>query len=201
MAKELNHLERIAVKQVERQRKNFDSISDEDLQSRKDFVRTTRRTLRDIKETMTGAATKAKMTQDKQSLLGIGRNDVGGSEGSSSKWGGGASNASGLSNSEFLTSERSQQGALMEKQDEMLDVLSSHVVQLNAMGTEIGTELDDQKRLLEDFDGELTKTQQRMEKVIGKMQDLLQTSNNGTLCLIVVLVIIAAVEFLLIMYT
>jgi chromosome segregation ATPase len=89
----------------------------------------------------------------------------------------------------------------MEKQDEMLDVLSSHVVQLNAMGTEIGTELDDQKRLLEDFDGELTKTQQRMEKVIGKMQDLLQTSNNGTLCLIVVLVIIAAVEFLLIMYT
>ena len=151
---------------------------------------------------MTGAATKAKMTQDKQSLLGIGRNDVEGSEGSSSsKWGGGASNSSGLSNSEFLTSERSQQGALMEKQDEMLDVLSSHVVQLNAMGTEIGTELDDQKRLLEDFDGELTKTQQRMEKVIGKMQDLLQTSNNGTLCLIVVLVIIAAVEFLLIMYT
>ena len=47
----------------------------------------------------------------------------------------------------------------------------------------------------------MTTVQSRLDKVTKGMQDLLQTSNNNVICLIIFLTIVACVLFFLVVYT
>ena len=56
-------------------------------------------------------------------------------------------------------------------------------------------------RPLDEFGNEMTTVQSRLDKVTKGMQDLLQTSNNNVICLIIFLTIVACVLFFLVVYT
>ena len=71
-----------------------------------------------------------------------------------------------------------EQKSLYHAQDETLDVMTKNVDQLNDYAVAIGTELDEQKVLLDEFGNEMTSVQSRLDHVLGGMQRLLRTKSK-----------------------
>jgi hypothetical protein len=197
LVKLVNHAEN-SVKVVERQRKRFSHISDNELTDRRRYVTATRQKVRNMKEMTTSPKTRQKIQQDKQKKLfgGDSNGGVGGLYGNEQK-----RKTYSDDNNEFYDQQKSDQQQYRQQQDDMMDGMGASVEALNTYAVAIGDELDKQKVLLDEFGNEMATVQTRMDKVLGGMQKLLKTSNNSVICLIIFLTIVACVLFFLVIYT
>lgn len=82
----------------------------------------------------------------------------------------------------------------MRRQDDDIDDIEAAVMRIGRQGQEIGNELEDQRRLLDELDGDMDSTTSRLRVAQKKMQEIIRKSGSNTqLVLIVTLVAIVVV--------
>lgn len=191
--RELNELERIAIKTVEKQRKKFAYIDDTELSSRKKYISKTRHTVRQLKERMRSQDTLGKIEKDKRLIL-MGRKK------NNDPHVGGINSSFQQGNQEFLQAQEQDKERIFREQDEVIDTLDQGVTNIHAMAIDIGTELDEQNRLLHEFSDDVDTFNGRFGQLQQGMQKLLKTNNNGYLCLILFLTISFCVMLMIYVY-
>jgi len=104
-------------------------------------------------------------------------------------------------NQGFIDDQMSQQQQIIRTQDEDLGALGSTVVRLGQMGNAINDELTHQERMLGDLDESLDRTDGRLSQVMGKVNNLLKSSDRGKLCAIFVLTMVFILLLVAVIYT
>ncbi|PSC74939.1 Syntaxin-61 [Micractinium conductrix] len=88
-------------------------------------------------------------------------------------------------NERFIQTEGDRQQLLMQRQDEDLDHLSSHVVRIGELGKEMGQELHLQGQLLDELDQEIEGTSTRLQAAQKKIDYVLKKAGTkGQLAII-----------------
>eukprot|EP00942_MAST-04A_sp_MAST-4A-sp1_P010731 g10731.t1 len=193
--RELNELERIAIKTVEKQRKKFAYIDDNELNSRKKYIAKTRHTVRQLKEKMRSQDTLGKIEKDKRLIL------MGRKKNNDPHVGGINSNKYQQGNREFVQMQEKDKERIFAEQDEVIDTLDQGVSNIHSMAIDIGTELDEQNRLLNEFSEDVDTFNGRFGQLQVGMQKLLKTNNNGYLCMILFLTITFCIMLFIYVYT
>jgi len=181
------------IKIVEQNRTRFKDIDDNELNSRRKFVNDMKVKIQNIEETLNSQRTKKKLEKDeRESLMGSsnGRRTTSGMERERKQDAG-----------DYIDDRRNQTQALVGKQDEVLDDMSSALGRLTDVAATINTELKDQNQILQSMDGEMDESLSSMGMVMGKLNRIIGKSDKGRLCCIIFLIITALVELLLIIYT
>jgi len=103
-------------------------------------------------------------------------------------------------NENFIKQEQMRIERLQEEEDEQLDYLSAGVTKLNEMSITIGDELDDQNQLLDDFQGEVEKTSNRISAGIKKISELIDQSSNRTSMMIIIALVVVLIFLLVVVF-
>ncbi|XP_071948361.1 syntaxin-6-like [Antedon mediterranea] len=162
-----------------------------DLDERRLFVENTKKRVKEMKEHMSSAKTKSKEeSRGRQFLMNNGPSK---GLGKYSR----LDNEIENSNQNFIENSRQQQELIMESQNDQLDQVVDSVGVLRHMGQAIGTELDEQAVMLDDFSAELENTDSKLDSVMKKMAKVTRMSNDRrqwmaifTLLIVMVVVII-----------
>jgi hypothetical protein len=85
----------------------------------------------------------------------------------------------------------------MDKQDEMIDMLSGEITKIKYIAIAINDETDEQNVLLDDMNNTVANTNTRLNNTNKKIDKLMSIVNNKYTCLIVVLIIILVVLMIL----
>lgn len=97
-------------------------------------------------------------------------------------------------NQSFIKDQYQQQELMLRRQDDDIDDIEAAVMRIGRQGQEIGNELEDQRRLLDELDGDMDSTTSRLRVAQKKMQEIIRKSGSNTqLVLIVTLVAIVVV--------
>lgn len=180
-------------------------LSDEEIESRRDFVDGTRKTIATIRAEVTAADTndttakpassakrvgllpKKKAGTERESLLASDGASAGGpSKLTSIK----VDQAAHADNSRFISEQQQQQQMVMQQQDTQLDVISSSVSRLKEMGQEINTELKHQDKMLDEIGERTDTTRLQMSAAMKGLTKLAKDSDKGKMCVILVLTLI-----------
>lgn len=104
------------------------------------------------------------------------------------------------SHQSFIDDTAQNQQLIIRDQDDQLDMIGSSVGVLKNMSHQIGNELEEQNRMLDDFHHEMDKTESRMDTVMKKMAKVLHMSSDKRQCCVigVLLVILLIVVIMLI---
>ncbi|KAG8436803.1 hypothetical protein GDO86_007765 [Hymenochirus boettgeri] len=101
-------------------------------------------------------------------------------------------------NSQFIEGQVTQQQLIMEQQDEELELVSGSIGVLKNMSQRIGSELDEQAVMLDDFSHELDTAQSRMDNVLKKLAKVSHmTSDRRQWCAIIILLSLLLVVLIL----
>uniref|UniRef100_A0A803K4Q8 Syntaxin 6 n=1 Tax=Xenopus tropicalis TaxID=8364 RepID=A0A803K4Q8_XENTR len=172
------------------------SLDPAELRQRKAFISETRQCVKDMKDRMTSPSVQA-LTEKKnrQALLG---------EGTKHGWNLETEKYKALdqelenANSQFLDGQVGQQQLIMEQQDEQLELVSGSIGVLKNMSQRIGSELDEQAVMLDDFSHELDTAQSRMDNVLKKLAKVSHmTSDRRQWCAIIILLSLLLVVLIL----
>lgn len=178
---------------VEKNPKKF-RIELQELKERRDFIERTKSAVKEMKSQMTSPQSRTDETNVRQSLLNSSspnksydkytRLDV----------------ESERSHQRFIDDTTQHQQLIIKDQDEQLDLIGSSVGVLKNMSHQIGNELEEQNRMLDDFHHEMDKTESRMDTTMKKMAKVLHMSSDRRQCCAigVLLVILLIVIILLI---
>ncbi|XP_041368834.1 syntaxin-6-like [Gigantopelta aegis] len=102
------------------------------------------------------------------------------------------------SNQRYIDDTRQQQQLVMHSQDDTLEQISSSVGVLKNMSQQIGSELEEQNVMLDEFHHELDSTDSRMDTTMKKMAKVLHMSNDRRQwCAIFVLILILVIVIIL----
>ena len=156
---DLNDLS-LTIEIVEKKRAKFKDIDDAELAGRQRFVNDTKDTLQSIKEARGSERTKRKMAADEEKTATP------------------FQRASEQRSSEYVANRQQQHQALVERQDVVLDDMSSALARLGDVANTLETELDSQNAMLEEFDNEMDDTQNMLDTVNAKIQKILGTSSK-----------------------
>lgn len=181
---------------VESNPKKF-NLDAAELSKRKAFITSTRHTVKEMKDQMSGPGAASIDRTNKQALLGDH-----GAQGPI--WQPGPDKYSRLdrqlqnANSHFIDEQQVQQQLISEQQDEQLELVSGTIGVLKNMSERIGMELDEQAVMLDDFTHEVDNTQSRLDNVMKKLAKVSHmTSDRRQWCAIGVLLAILFVIILL----
>ena len=182
----LNDLD-FAVRAIGRQRAQYQQIDDAEFQRRKFFTKQTRERVREIQKTLKGATNRAKESEAKQrnELLGVSGSDGGYAEVDVDE--------SSMTSAEVLQYHQQEQKQIVKQQDEILDHLTDGVEQLGDQAKAIGAELEEEAKLLAQFEREMEEAQARMNFVLRGLSKLLKTKNTCQLWLILFLLFIIVI--------
>lgn len=121
-------------------------------------------------------------------VVGFGQNNS--TDGAKNPFADGSDDASlggGQSDGQMMTSQR----MMMEDQDERLNVLSQSIGRQNHLSIQIGTELDEQNELIEDVDGAMDRTTERLGRARRRLDHFAHDAKqHGSLLTIVGLIVI-----------
>ncbi|KAK2835126.1 hypothetical protein Q5P01_015610 [Channa striata] len=192
----LYHRGRVIERIVESNPKKF-NLDTTELSKRKDFITSTRQTVKEMKEQMSSPAAASVDRKNKQDSLG-----EGGAQGPI--WQPVPDKYSRLdrqlqnTNSQFIEEQQMQQQLIAEQQDEQLELVSGTIGVLKNMSERIGMELDEQAVMLDDFGHEMDNTHSRLDNVMKKLAKVSHmTSDRRQWCAIGVLLAILFVVILL----
>jgi len=182
---------------VEKHRGAFQSINDEELESRRKFVYSIRSVCQYYTDEMHSSATKHKMADDQKALLiqspsGYESVNRGSNSSRGSQQRGGAS---------YVMSKAEQQKLLQEEQDLVLDDMSAALGRLGDVAGDVHGQLLHQHSMLEDLDQEMGVGESQMDMVTNKLEKVLGKSDRGKWTCIFWLIVIIIIEILLIVYT
>eukprot|EP00980_Cylindrotheca_fusiformis_P018523 scaffold6124_cov122-Cylindrotheca_fusiformis.AAC.42 len=181
----------MTVQAVESDREKFSYIDDGQLFERKSLVDTSRERISKAKEELNSETVKRKLLEDEKNkairrsgdgLLGA-RNDV------------------ERGNTSFVLNNQAQSSLLMQQQDETLDELGDAVVRVGEMAGNINEEIEMQNQMLNELDEDMTRVEEELGMVMGKLAKFLKTKNRWHLRTILILSLIVVVLFFLVLYT
>jgi len=165
------------INMVEENRAKF-QIDDSEINKRKDFVKSSHRTVQDIKDNYSSRQTLDKIQGDR--TKGATREED--------------SNRTAVrENDNFLGRQRQEQEQIIAQQDEELTQLSKVAQRLGDTARTINVELQDQQKMLEELDEDIDRETEKLNFVMKKMGRLLKTSDHKQLCVIIALFILALV--------
>ncbi|KAG2422428.1 hypothetical protein HXX76_016043 [Chlamydomonas incerta] len=145
------------------------NLTPEELSSRRRWITNTRRQLDGMKDTLRTATAPPPAVSAAESKA-IAQND------------------------KFLTGQYESQQLVMKRQDADLEDIEQAVIRIGRQGREIGNELAEQERMLDELDQDVDTTGSRLKAAQKKMSELIRKSGSNTqLVLIVVLIVILVV--------
>lgn len=174
---------RASVANVDKNRAQFPTIKDAELDSRKAFVNDTQKTLKQVKMGIESEAAKRKMDDDanKSRLAGLDESHQA------------MSAAMEKGNNRFIESQRLQTKEMIDQQDVALESLGQAVDILNDMGSTINVELKEQDKMLNNLSGDMTDAEGKMNMVNHYLTKLLKTKDGcqyGTIAVLAVILLI-----------
>ncbi|KAF4320388.1 hypothetical protein BBO99_00004322 [Phytophthora kernoviae] len=104
-------------------------------------------------------------------------------------------------NERFMADEAQRQQQIMQDQDKSLAGLESDITRLHGVTVEIGTEVKNQNKMLDDLTEDVEEAQERMNFVMARLGKLLKTKDKCQLGLILFLVVVLVVMVFLVVYT
>ncbi|KAL3943840.1 MAG: hypothetical protein SGBAC_002091 [Bacillariaceae sp.] len=179
------------VQAVENARDKFEYIDDSQLFERKSLVNTSRDRISKAKEEITSEAVKLKMLEDEKNKA-IRRSGDGLL---------GATTDVQRHNSDFVLNSQAQSSVMMQQQDETLDELGDVVMRVGEMAENIHEEIEMQNQMLDELDEDMTKVEEELGMVMGKLAVFLKTKNKCHLRTILTLSLVVVVLFFLVIYT
>lgn len=167
-------------------------IGPDEIASRKEFVSSTKKKAGAIKAEINHPDVKRKLGDVKRSGLLSGGN---GAAGRYAK----LNDNIKKENDNFIGGQEQAQSMIMKEQDQQLDEVTDTIGILKEMGRTIGDELDEQADLLDDFEGDMDNTQQRLMRTLGKVDRALSISKDGkqscAICVLIVVLIILIIVY------
>lgn len=179
----------ISMVEENRAKFNFDNA---EIASRKNFVSTSRTTVREIQDSVTSRAALGKIEADKRSLITP-------ASSSSSKVNVAETQRRMVKdNQEFLEKQRRDQVQLVAEQDVALSELSASAQRLGVTAQTINNELREQQQMLQALDEDIDRETEKMNFVMKRVGRLLKTSDSKQLCLIIGLFVLMVMLIFLI---
>jgi len=179
----------MTVNLVGRDRANFPHISDDEFESRSEFVGSVARQIVDLKGKMNSKEVKDKLLRDEKMQKGSEYGDLG------------ARNDQERENTNFITEQGAQAQVMMRQQDETLEDLDLAVGRVGNMAAEINIELGQQNKMLDELEEDLDEAEERMGVVMGKLGKLLKTKDGCQLWTIISLTLVLVLLTFLVFYT
>jgi len=170
----------------------FAHITDSELASRRKFITETTSIVDDIDALMTSQKTRSKIERDSQIALTA-------SEPPSS-YASARERQNYSDTNDFIESKRQEHQALVAREDEALDDMSSALARLSDMGHDIETGLKETQQGLDVLDEEVDSANRLMSIAMRRLDRLLGKSSWGKYCCIFMLVIIMILLFLAVIY-
>lgn len=158
---------------VEKNRARFPSITDIELNRRKEFLKASQDSLAIMTDKF-----RAPRISDAELLR---RNAAASSE----------AKASPSSGASYVKQQQIKQQQAIAAQDEILDSMANVLDNLKNNAEEIGSNLEEQKVLLDGLDGNMTEAKDRFELTLGKIDKLLGKKDSGRWCLLIGLALLA----------
>ncbi|KAM5172461.1 syntaxin-10 [Mantella aurantiaca] len=167
---------------VEANPKKF-KISEVELIERRNFVETTRSSLKEMRDHISSPRAQAVTERKTREALGVSRPAA-------------SDHFSRLDdeimsgNSRYIEDQQAQQQLIIDEQDADLELVSGSIRVLKDMSGRIGDELDEQAVMLDDFSHEMDNTQTGMDSVLKRLAKVSHmTSDRRQWCAIIVLVV------------
>lgn len=182
------------ISMVEENRSKF-QFDNSEIANRKEFVRSSRTTLRDIKDSVTGKEATAKIDADRRQVLMSSKSTSNGRVEQNSQ---ARSSGGNKQHDDFMQQQRQEQMQIISQQDDALMELSKNTQRLGDTARTINIELQQQQEMLEELDEDIDKEAEKLNFVMKKMGNLLKTNDNKQLCLIIGLVILTIILIFLI---
>ncbi|XP_064650310.1 syntaxin-6-like [Lineus longissimus] len=183
---------------VEKNPKKF-RIEDYELVERKKFVAQTKKTVQDMRDHMASPKVRAKEDRrNRQTLLNGSGNGPSRPMDKYTR----LDNEIERSNQKFIEDTHQQQAMMIRQQDETLDMVGTSVTVLKDMSHRIGTEVDEQAVMLDEFSGEMDRTESKLDQTMKKVAKVLHMSNDkrqwiAIVALIIILIIVLILFFIL----
>ncbi|KAJ8608254.1 hypothetical protein CTAYLR_007269 [Chrysophaeum taylorii] len=178
----------LTIDYVDRDRGSFPHIDDRELEERRKFVSGARAAITSARETISGEKTRQKLDADEAAHLSATRGAYG------------AKTDIEMANTNYIHSSHAQTRAVLQEQDENLEQLDGAVDRVHRMAEEIHSELKTQSDLIDNLEGELDETSEKMNFVMSKLSKLLKTKDTCQLLTIVVLTVVLIIMLLLIIF-
>jgi len=151
-------------------------LDNKELSSRKSFIDQTREEVKAMKDKMNISRGRERDRTARQPLLENSPVRVPTSHGTTkySK----LENELDSPNRQFLDDTLQQQNHILRTQDEQLDMISDSIGTLKTVSRQIGSELDEQAVMLDEFGNELENTDSKLDTTMKKVAKVLHMSND-----------------------
>lgn len=174
---------------VQENRKRFGHITENELNTRQKFINDMQTIIEDMEETMVSERTSKKIESDRQQYDKRKTKETL------------FSRQVNRDNERYVETIHNEQKGLQNKQDQVLDDMSSILTRLQEKGRTIDVELNEHRLILGEMDGSMDEASSRMKVVIEKTEKLLGKSNRGKYICILMEVMTIIILILLITYT
>jgi len=167
-------------------------IDNQELQTRKEFIQSTKSKIQIIKEDMQSTRSRGKMENDQRNLLVTGRN-------STDKF----SRLQGeleKDNEDFVQGQSQRQEQIIREQDDHLDTLSVTVGRLREMGGTIGNTIQETTSLVEELNVEVDKTDSGIKGAMNRVNKLLDSTKDSTQWCIIIFLILVLVGLIVVIF-
>jgi len=169
---------------VEQNRPRFPSITEAELNIRKQFVNETKSALQTWNDQLKRAINKSTAEQ-RRALMD--------QPSTSNRFSGAMNNASTRAGDDFVSSSAQQQAQLYKQQDVVLEDMDAALARLSNISQDITSELVEQDHMLTEVDESMDEAKGSMNNVIKKMDKLLGQSDKGRYCCIATLVVVVII--------
>ena len=178
------------VQVVEKDRDKFSHIDDAQLFERQSMVNTSRERIFKAKDEIGSQSVKLKLLEDERNKA-VRRSGDGLL---------GARNDQQRQNTSFILDSQAQTSLLMEQQDETLDELGEAVLRVGEMAEGISEEIEQQNKMLDQLDDDLTNVEEELGMVMGKLAKFLKTKDRWQLRTILILSLVVFILLFLLLY-
>ena len=178
------------VQVVEKDRDKFSHIDDAQLFERQSMVNTSRERISKAKDEIGSQSVKLKLLEDERNKA-VRRSGDGLL---------GARNDQQRQNTSFILDSQAQTSLLMEQQDETLDELGEAVLRVGEMAEGISEEIEQQNKMLDQLDDDLTNVEEELGMVMGKLAKFLKTKDRWQLRTILILSLVVFILLFLLLY-
>ncbi|KAJ5075317.1 syntaxin 10 [Anaeramoeba ignava] len=159
-------------------------INDTELETRKGFVSSGKEKIQQITDNMQSNIFQDKIKKDREESLIPTKNSIKQSKYSKLE------EALEQENEDFIENQHQEQQKIMKEQDGKLDSLSGTVRRIGEIGVTINDELDDQMKIIDEFETEVDQTDSKIKSAIKKIEVLLKQKDSGKMCVICCLMIV-----------
>jgi len=167
-------------------------IDNHELQTRKDFIQSTKSKIQLIKEDLQSTRTRGKMENDQKNTLVS-------SKRTSDKFSR-LQNELEKDNTDFIGAQTQRQEFIIKEQDEHLDTLSMTVGRLKDMGSTIGNTIQETTGLVEELNVEVDKTDSGIRGAVNKVNKLLESTKDSTQWCIIIFLVLVLVGLIVVIF-